>query len=158
MKCGQASDDADAGRAAALDILPDLLGYQLRRAQTLVYAGFSGQLARHGLTHGQFGLLVVVGANPGATQTALAEAFGSSRSVTLRMIDRLEGAGLVRRRARQGDRRSNAIVLTERGETILAALKDEVRAHESRVAGHLSAAELETLMRLLGRLNGRGGR
>ncbi len=148
-------DDAHLGRERPLDldILPGLLGYQLRRGQTLVYAGFSARLARHGLTHGQFGLLIVVGANPGSTQTALANVFGSNRSVIVRMIDKLEDAGLLARKAQQGDRRSNAIVLTDRGEAVLATLRVAVRTHEDRVAGHLSADELDTLMGLLVRLN-----
>ena len=149
-------DDVPRGRErpANLDILPDLLGYQLRRAQTLVYAGFTDELARHGLTHGQFGLLVVIGANPGLSQTGLANAFGSNRSVIVRMIDKLEDAGLVARKPQAGDRRSNAIVLTAPGEALLADLRDAVRAHEQRVAGHLSPQELRTLMALLVRLNG----
>ena len=148
-------DDSRLGRGDSLDldILPGLLGYQLRRAQTLVYAGFSARLARHGLTHGQFGLLIVVGANPGSTQTALAEVFGSNRSVMVRMIDKLENAGLLARKARRGDRRSNAIVLTGRGGALLAELRAAVREHEERVAGHLGAADLDTLMGLLVRLN-----
>ena len=155
MKRTEMPDDGEAGQAGALnlDILPELLGYQLRRAQILVYAGFSGRLAACGLTHGQFGLLLVVGANPGSTQTALAKVFGSNRSVILRMIDKLEQAGLLARKAQRGDRRSNAIVLTERGEALVAELRCAVREHEQRVAGHLSAHELATLMDLLARLN-----
>jgi DNA-binding MarR family transcriptional regulator len=136
-----------------LDILPDLLGYQLRRAQTLIYASFSEALSEHGLTHGQFGLLIVAGANPGSTQTALANVFGSNRSVIVRMIDKLEHAGLLARTQQRGDRRSNAIVLTERGTALVATLRDAVRDHESQVAGHLTKDELRTLMCMLVRLN-----
>ena len=143
----------DREKSADLDILPELLGYQLRQAQTLVYAGFAGRLARDGLTHGQFGLLIVIGANPGSTQTALANAFSSNRSLVVRLIDKLEDSGLVARTARPGDRRSNAIVLTERGETLLRGLRVAVREHEELVAGHLNADELKTLMDLLVRLN-----
>ncbi len=153
-------DDHARARPGALDldILPNLLGYQLRRAQTLVYSGFADRLARHGITHGQFGLLILAGANPGASQTALADAFGSSRSVIVRMIDRLEEAGLLSREAQAEDRRSNAILLTPRARALVCALKDEVRAHEARVVGHLGAAEIEALKGLLSRLNGAAGR
>ena len=155
MKPTAMPDDGEGGQAVPmdLDILPELLGYQLRRAQTLVYAGFSDELAGRGLSHGQFGLLLAVGANPGSTQTALANAFGSNRSLIVRMIDKLEHAGLLTRKAQRGDRRSNAIVLTARGEALVAMLRVAVREHERRVAGHLSENEFETLMGLLVRLN-----
>ena len=143
----------DNDKRLDLDILPDLLGYQLRRAQTLIYASFSEALSKHGLTHGQFGLLIVAGANPGSTQTALANVFGSNRSVIVRMIDKLEHAGLMARTQQRSDRRSNAIVLTDRGTALVATLRDGVRDHESQVAGHLAKDELRTLMRMLVRLN-----
>ena len=138
---------------ASLGILPGLLGYQLRHANLKVVGGFAERIARHNVTAAQFGLLVLVGANPGATQTALARAFGSDRSVMVRLIDRLEATGLVDRRARAGDRRSNAILLTEKGAALLKRLKREVRAFEDAATACLSAEETETLLALLGRIN-----
>ena len=140
-------------RPPSLGILPGLLGYQLRHANLKVVGGFAERIAPHNVTASQFGLLVLVGANPGATQTALARAFGTDRSVMVRLIDRLEAAGLVDRRAREGDRRSNAIVLTESGAALLRRLKREVRAFESTVTACLSPEETETLLSLLRRIN-----
>ena len=71
----------------------------------------------------------------------------------VRLIDRLEAAGLVDRRAREGDRRSNAILLTERGAALLKTLKREVRAFEEGVTACLTAEETETLLALLRRIN-----
>ena len=141
----------------SLGILPGLLGYQLRHANLKVVGGFAERIAPHNVTAAQFGLLVLVAANPGATQAALARAFGTDRSVMVRLIDRLEAAGLVDRRAREGDRRSNAIVLTERGAALLKTLKREVRAFEDRVTACLTAEETETLLALLRRINARPG-
>ncbi len=140
-------------RPPSLGILPGLLGYQLRHANLKVVGGFAERIAPHNVTAAQFGLLVLVGANPGATQTALARAFGTDRSVMVRLIDRLEAAGLVDRRAREGDRRSNAIVLTESGAALLERLKREVRAFEDAATACLSAEETETLLTLLRRIN-----
>ena len=136
-----------------LGILPGLLGYQLRHANLKVVGGFAERIAPHNVTAAQFGLLVLVAANPGATQAALARAFGTDRSVMVRLIDRLEAAGLVDRRAREGDRRSNAILLTERGAALLETLKREVRAFEEGVTACLTAEETETLLALLRRIN-----
>ncbi len=150
-------DAADAasrtGGKTSLGILPDLLGYQLRHANLKVVNGFAERIAPHRLTATQFGLLVLVRANPGATQAELARAFGSNRSVMVRLVDKLEAAGLVARRARAGDRRSNAIVLTDRGAALLERLEREVRAHEKTVTACLNDEETETLLSLLRRLN-----
>ncbi len=137
----------------SLGILPGLLGYQLRHANLRVVGGFAERIAAHGVTASQFGLLVLIGANPGASQAALARAFRANRSVMVRLIDRLEAAGLVERRARPGDRRSNAIVLTGDGAKLLDRLTAEVRAHEDAVTACLDDGETETLLALLRRIN-----
>jgi DNA-binding MarR family transcriptional regulator len=135
------------------DILPELLGYQLRRAATRVYGSFGEHLRGLGLTQGQFGVLVLIGANPGLPQTALAQAIGSNRSLMVRTIDRLEAADLVRREASPTDRRSHAIVVTDAGRAMIDRLKTDVRQHEDRVAGALDAKEFDTLLVLLAKLN-----
>ena len=140
-------------RDTSLGILPGLLGYQLRHANLKVVGGFAERIARYDVTAAQFGLLVLVGANPGATQAALARAFGTDRSAMVRLIDRLEAAGLVDRRAREGDRRSNAITLTGSGEALLERLKREVRAFEDAATACLGPEETETLLALLRRIN-----
>lgn len=142
---------------ASLGILPGLLGYQLRHANLKVVGGFAGRIAPHRLTAAQFGLLALVGANPGATQAALARAFGANRSVMVRLIDKLQGERLVERRARPGDRRSNAITLTASGAALLARLAREVRDYEDKVTACLTREETETLIGLLRRINASGG-
>ena len=149
LPSGTATRDAPA----SLGILPGLLGYQLRHANLKVVGGFAERIAPHRLTAAQFGLLVLIGANSGATQAALARAFGSNRSVMVRLIDKLEAEGLADRRARPGDRRSNAIVLTERGANLLERLTHEVRDFEAGITACLSPEETETLLALLSRIN-----
>ena len=117
---------------------------------------FAERIAPYNVTAAQFGLLVLVAVNPGATQAALARAFGADRSAMVRLIDRLEDARLVDRRAREGDRRSNAIVLTGRGAVLLERLKEEVRAFEDAATACLSREETETLLALLRRINAGG--
>ena len=148
---------AEDNPSPSLGILPGLLGYQLRHANLKVVGGFAERIAPHGLTAAQFGLLALIGANPGATQAALANGFRANRSVMVRLIDRLQANRLVERRARPGDRRSNAIVLTPRGEALLRRLTREVRDHEDAVTACLSAEETETLLALLRRINAAPG-
>ena len=67
------TDDID------FDVLPGLIGYHLRRAQVAVFAHFADSIARQA-TPGQFGVLTLIGVNPGLTQSALASAVGIERS------------------------------------------------------------------------------
>jgi DNA-binding MarR family transcriptional regulator len=147
--------DEHAARPAAINlgILPGLLGYQIKQSQERVYAGFAARLRRLSLTPGQFAVLVLVEANPGLTQTALARALGSNRSLMVRTLDRLEDAGLVAREPSPRDRRSHAIFGTEEGFKQIARLKADVRAHEDRIAAALGRESFDALLDLLVRLN-----
>lgn len=135
-----------------MDLLPDLLGYRLRRAQLAVFQDFSQRMAAFGVTPGRFGVLAVIGANPGLSQSAVAEALGTERSTMVAIVDRFERDGWVVRRRQDGDRRTYALTLTAAGETLVERMKAEVRAHEARIVAGLSAAERDLLMRLLERV------
>lgn len=147
-----------AGGPAAVDrdLLPELVGYHLRRAQAVVFDDFLRAMARHNVTPGQFGVLTLIGANPGLSQSALARAIGIERSTMVAVIDRLQARGLVERRPSTADRRSNALTLSPAGGKLLARLKPLVRRHEQRIARDLDDAEKATLIRLLRRLHGEG--
>ncbi|MCB2101814.1 MAG: MarR family transcriptional regulator [Rhodobacterales bacterium] len=134
------------------DVLPDLLGYHLRRAQVSVFGGFSQAIAGQNLTPGQFGVLVLIGANAGLSQSALARAVGIERSTMVAAIDGLESRGLVERRPSTVDRRSNALVLSAKGKSLVNKAKARVKAHEDEAFGMLDAAERATLMDLLYRV------
>lgn len=134
------------------DILPGLLGYQLRRAQLRMFIDFASAMAEVSITPGQFGVLVLIEANPGSSQSALARAIGIERSTMVAVIDTLEGRSLVERRASQVDRRSNALVLSEAGGAMMEKLRPIVAGHEDRIAANLSPAERRQLIDLLRRL------
>jgi DNA-binding MarR family transcriptional regulator len=138
------------------DGLPDLVGYRLRKAQVAVFADFARTMADRAITPGQFGVLTLIGANTGLTQSALAKAVGIERSTMVAVLDGLERRGLIERRPSPNDRRSHALVLSSTGTTLLAELRKLVAAHERRILSDLSAAERKTLIALLSRLPGAG--
>ena len=135
-----------------LGILPELLGYQLRRAQLGVFQHFAGALSDWNITPGQVGLLVLVSCNPGISQTALARAVGVERSTLGEAVDRLIKRRLLVRKPAPRDRRSYALRLSASGKRFLADLIPRVFAHEDDAAGHLSPEERKTLISLLRRL------
>jgi DNA-binding MarR family transcriptional regulator len=133
-------------------LLDELLGYQMRRAQTRLFAHFEGRLGHLRITPGQLGLLVLISCNPGVSQVALARAVGVERATLGEFIDRFERERLVERRALMGDRRSYALHLTRRGQEFLDRALPEVLAHEADFTDHLTATERATLLKLLTKL------
>ena len=143
---------ADRDAEISLGLLPSLLGYNLRRAQVAVFQNFTEVVGAAELTPGQFGVLVVIDANPGLSQTQLGNALGIDRSTVVAVIDRLEDRGLVARQRAPHDRRSHALRLSDSGKTTLRRLTERVRAHERQITRHLSADDQARLIELLRRV------
>lgn len=137
--------------AARLDPgpLPDLIGYRLRLAQQAVFRDFAASVS--GVSPGRVGMLLLVEANPGVTQSRLAAAVERDRSTMVGVLDQLEAKGLVERR-KGVDRRTNGLWLTRAGRALLSKAKHAIAVHEQRVAARLSAAERAKLLELLGRI------
>ncbi|HEY6643862.1 MarR family winged helix-turn-helix transcriptional regulator [Povalibacter sp.] len=133
-------------------ILDQLLGYQIRRAQTRLFAHFEEHLQHLKITPGQLGLLVMISANPGINQVALARAVGIERATLGEFVDRFEREKLVERRGLIGDRRSYALHLTRRGQEFLDEAIPAVMAHESAFTDHFTAVERATLLKLLAKM------
>lgn len=104
-----------------------------------------------GLSPGRLGIMVLIDANPGLTQSRLAEAVRRDRSTMVAVLDELEARGLIERRKGE-DRRTNGLWLTRSGKTFLAAVMRRVNAHERRFAARFTARERLQLFDLLERL------
>lgn len=133
-------------------LLPGLLGYRLRLAQQAVFRDFGESVSD--LPPGRVGILLIIDANPGVTQTRLAQAVGLDRSTLVGVLHALEARSLVERR-RGKDRRTNGLLLTRAGRALVTDLKRRIRVHERRVAARLTAEERTQLLELLARLAGK---
>jgi DNA-binding MarR family transcriptional regulator len=130
--------------------LPELLGYRLRLAQQAVFRDYATSV--QGLSPGRVGLLITIDANPGVTQSRLAEAVNRDRSTMVAVIDQLEARGLIERR-RGADRRTNGLWMTRSGRQLLAKALRGIARHEQRVASRLAPAERRQLLELLGKIS-----
>lgn len=128
-------------------VLGDLVGYAIRRAQIAIYKDFDASVT--GLTPPLFAALVLIEANPHFNQTRLGEVMGINRAATMALVDRLTALRLVKRAPAPDDRRANRLQLTQAGRKRCRAASAEVKAHDARIARHLSDPELKTLKRLL---------
>jgi DNA-binding MarR family transcriptional regulator len=131
-------------------LLPSLLGYRLRLAQQAVFRDFASSVGE--LSPGRVGILLLLEANPGVTQSRLARAVSLERSTMVGVVDMLEDRGLIERR-RGHDRRTNGLWLTHEGRALVLRLKRRILAHERRVAAHLTAQERTQLLALLEKLS-----
>ena len=132
-------------------MLSGLLGYRLRVAQQAVFRDFARSIPE--ASPGRAGILLLIDANPGVTQSRLAQAVGIDRSTLVGVLHALQARELIERR-RGEDRRTNGLWLTRAGRTLVVSLKQRIRVHERRVAAHLSATERVQLLALLEKLAG----
>jgi len=141
------------GEAIEMALLPTLLGYHLRIAHVAVFQNFGRTVGEADITAPQLGALLLVEANPGISQSAVAEALRFDRSTLVQIVDRLEERGLLKRESSTRDRRSHALALTPAGARLLVRLKELLRTHEAEIAAALSPAERATLIALLEKLH-----
>ena len=109
---------------------------------------------RHGLKPGQFNVLAALRRQGRALspKDLVAASILTSGALTP-VLDKLEGAGLVRREADPEDRRGIRVALTELGRVTIDAALDERMARHYRLAEALSPAERATLARLMRKLS-----
>lgn len=136
------------------DVLDDLLGYSLRRAQVAMFLAFHEATRGLEITPPRFTALVVVGANPGMSQSTLGEVLGIARSGAMMLVDWMLRRGLVERERAPHDRRAWGLRLTRTGERLVQKMKRSVLARDRKRASGLSAAERQELQRLLRKLAG----
>ncbi len=133
-------------------ILGDIIGFALRRAQFSVYQDYARTVGDLNVRPAQFAAMALIDANPGLSQTALAAAMGIDRSGAVTLIDALEERDLAVRMPSRTDRRSYAIMLTAQGQTVLSRLCERVAEHDRRMTAGLSAEERRQLIGMLRRL------
>ncbi|MFE6686811.1 MarR family winged helix-turn-helix transcriptional regulator [Streptomyces sp. NPDC057743] len=138
---------ADTGTAipAALTAAP---GYQVRRLYQ-AYLAVWVRAVDPTLTGPQFAVLTAVEATPGRDQRSMASAVALDTSTMADVARRLEGRGLIVRRADAADGRRKLLFLTEEGQQTLRAARDRARQLDDRLLAPYDAAQRGDVMRLL---------
>jgi len=140
MQRGDASSGLDLG-----DDFGWALGVLLRSYRDRVTEAVSE------FPHGSRGYAVMAevfrGAQP--SQLALANHLGLDRTVMTYLVDDLENAGLVERRANPTDRRQRQIVATPRGRDLVEGACQRVVQAQEDLLGTLGSDERVALRRLL---------
>src|SRR5215203_665743 len=101
------------------------------------------------LTPALFGLLNFLGARKGAIQQEIGSAMGIDPSTMVALVDKLERAGLARRRPHPKDRRAREVVITPKGRRHLERGRRMANQVEDEVLRGLSADQRRELLGLL---------
>ena len=147
------SNDSSQDDTIDMGLLPQLIGFNLRCAQVAVFQHFNRSTGSAEISPPQLGALILIEANPGISQSAIAGALRFDRSTLVQIIDRLEERGFVVRAVSAHDRRSHALKLTPQGAAALAELKQLTSKHEDHMTRGLTADEKTQLIDLLARLH-----
>ncbi|MBF0280430.1 MAG: MarR family transcriptional regulator [SAR324 cluster bacterium] len=152
QQAGPKKSSAGSGDPVNYGVLPQTLGYLLRRSQIMLFQHFAATVGKKEITPGQQGLLILISCNPGISQTALAKAAGIERSTLGEVMVHLEKQGWVERNPSDQDRRSYALSLSPSGERFLSQTLALAREHEAELTSHLTSEEQRTLTRILQKL------
>jgi len=131
-----------------LDKLYRRPGFMIRRAHQISVSLFLEETGALGITNRQYGIMLVLKAEPGIDQITVAKLLGLDRSTTGMVLTKLEDAGLVGRVVGD-DRRKRSLKLTPTGERMLKRLAEPARRAQERVLSAFSPREQETFLDLL---------
>ena len=129
--------------------MDDNVGVLLTQVSRLLRRNFDERARAIGVTRPQWQMLANLGRNPGIHQGGLAELLEVEPITAARMIDRLQDAGLLERRADPADRRTWRVHLTEKGNSLLEALQPSARETLDEALEGITPAEQDHLLKLL---------
>lgn len=105
------------------------------------------------LTMTQFGLLFAINAEKEEVILKnMAEKMGKDKSAILRMIDLLEKKEFICRVVDQNDRRKNQLLVTKKGERIIAEFLEIELKLNSEIQDGLSEADIQTFFKVVNHL------
>jgi MarR family transcriptional regulator for hemolysin len=138
---------------------PEPLARTLSFAHKALHERAEEELAAHGSDLTTWIVLHQLAAPERAvSQRELADLLGIAGPTLVRHLDRLEAEGLVRRTRDDRDRRVSRLSLTPRARRLLQRLRPVMAELDRQMRAQLSAAELRTLERALGKLQAWGAR
>ena len=102
-----------------------------------------------GITTAQLGVLFILERSPGALLKEVSEALGINKSATSALVDRMEAAGLVRRRPSDDDGRAVHLVATCEGLAKTVAARPILARLNARLTDRFDEREIATVGRFL---------
>jgi DNA-binding MarR family transcriptional regulator len=127
-------------------------GYLVNYLARLFARALYRRIAPHGVTRGQFPVLLVLWEREGATQAGLAERLAVEQPTMANTLKRMERDGLIERVPDPNDRRQALINLTPRGRELEEALTASAREANAAALAGLSPEERTQFLALARRV------
>lgn len=128
------------------------LAYRMSDNSRLLRRLFDERVRRHGLTAAKARLLLSLDHFPDENQAFYADRLEIEPITLTRIVDRMEEAGWLERRADPADRRARILHLTAKSRGIVEAVRETVDAMVEETLEGMTAAERKTLAGLLDRI------
>ena len=106
--------------------IDESIGYLVRKLANSFQRHIDAKMQSRGLTHSQWGPLLLIANGKGDTASALARELDVDAGATTRMVDRLEAKGMLERTWCAQDRRVMRLKLTEQGRTVVESIPDSL--------------------------------
>lgn len=119
------------------------LGYLIHDVSRLRRMMFDRALAPLGITRSQWWVLAFISRKDGLPQTQLANELDVGKVALGALIDRLEAAGFVDRKADPVDRRVKRVFLTKQAGRFLERLRSETDVFNAKIVNGISREDLE---------------
>ncbi len=131
---------------------PDNLGTMVADVSHLMRRAFDERARSSGLSRPQWRVLTMLRRHEGINQGGLAELVEVEPITLCRMVDRLQEAGLVERRADPADRRAWRLHLTDKASALLEEMRPMAFSLFDDAMTGLDPAERSDLFRMLERI------
>lgn len=132
-----------------MEQIEDCLSFYLGKAYQRVTSAAKQRLAPYGVTLGQYALLKVLWERDGQSGAEIGERLLLDSATMTGLLDRLEHAGLIERKAHATDRRINQVVLTARGRDLQEPLDQEMDGMNQDFLGEFPPSVARLLRELL---------
>ncbi len=129
------------------DPVKDLPGYALRRLSAGLMAKLAARLARFNLRPAEATVLLVIGANPGVTQSEIGRLLGIASANMAPLAARLAERDLIVREAVDG--RSQGLTLSETGLRVAQKARGVMEDLEADLFARIPAAERAIFLKVL---------
>lgn len=130
-------------------------GFLLHDTARLLRRSFDRRAQHLGFTRAQWSVIAHLRRAEGINQAGLAERMEIEPITLVRLLDRLEDAGLVERRPDPADRRARRLYLTAAAEPVLTRMRAIGHALKAEALSDLTEAERAQLIEMLQRIKER---
>lgn len=137
---------------SAFNLLEGSLAYAIKQAQVRCYEILFDFYGPDTLTPGRMTALCFIGTQPGINQSTLASMLHINRASVVKVVDNLQALGLIKREQVHHDKRSHALIATDKGYAKLEHLTALTKEYERIIATNLTSAERELLFQLLAKV------